>query len=147
VLVQALVSVSTQVGPELLVKIVSPYKIQVLHKWIKLSFFLLAVCSPSCMNGTCIGPNTCQCKKSKTIRLSTKFSRFFQKMSGYFLTAKIQLSFNKVCSNAIYDLSPTLWKGKNPSFVELLGLLAKEVTEVHFEVVFFVNFFFRLNHW
>jgi hypothetical protein len=62
-------------------------------------------------------------------------------MLGYFLTAKIQLSFNNVCSIAIYDLSPTLWKGKNPSLIELLGLLAKEVTEVHFEVVLFVNFF------
>jgi hypothetical protein len=82
---------------------------------------------------------------SKTIGLTTKFLRFLKKISFYFLTTRIQLSFNNVCSINIYDLSPTLCKRKDPTFVELLGLLAEEIAEVHFEVAFVVEFFFRAN--
>jgi hypothetical protein len=40
-------------------------------------------------------------------------------------------------------LSPTLWKRKDPTFVEVLGLLAEEVDEVHFEVILVVELFSR----
>ncbi len=39
------------------------------------------------------------------------------------------------------DLSPTFGLGKDPAFVEPLRLLAEEVGQVHFEIVFVVEFF------
>ena len=67
--------------------------------------------------------------------VGTKFFAFFFKFSFYFFSSRLQLTFNNVCSIAIYDLSQTLWQRKDPAFVEFLGLLAEEVDEVHFEVV------------
>ena len=44
----------------------------------------------------------------RNIGLVRNFLRFFRKLSCYFLTSRIQLGFNNVCSITIYDLSPTL---------------------------------------
>ena len=78
---------------------------------------------------------------NKNIGLTTKFLHFFLKILFYFLIKKIQLSFNNVGTISIYDLAPTLWKRKDPTFVEILGLLAEEVVEVHFQIVFGVKLF------
>ncbi len=75
------------------------------------------------------------------IRLATKFLRFFRKFYFYFLTSRIQLALNNVCSITIYDWSPMLRQRKDPTFIEVLGLLAKEVDEVRFEIVLVIEFF------
>ena len=70
-----------------------------------------------------------------SIRLSTKFLRFFQKFSFSFSTPRVQLAFNYVCTTTIYDLLATLWQGQDPAFVEVLRLLTEEFDDFHFDVV------------
>ena len=48
-------------------------------------------------------------KRQANYCVSKKFFAVFSKMFFLFLTTRIQLSFNNVCSITIYDLSPTLW--------------------------------------
>ena len=80
--------------------------------------------------------------KINSIGLARNILRFFQKFSFYFLNWKVQLAFNNICSIAVYDLSPTLWQGKNFAFVEVPGLLSKKFNQVHVEVILIVEFFF-----
>ena len=65
--------------------------------------------------------------QDQSIGLARNFLRFFRKISFYFLTSRIQLGFNNVCTITIYDLSPTHGQRKDPGFVKVLRLLVKEV--------------------
>ena len=75
------------------------------------------------------------------IRLATKFLHFFQKFYFYFLASTVQLAFSYICTTNIYHLSPTLWQRQDSVFVEVLGLLTKEVDDIHFHVVLVVELF------
>jgi hypothetical protein len=54
---------------------------------------------------TCVDVNV---NRVKVIGLVRNFLRFFSKILFLFLTSRIQLAFNNVCSITIYDLLPTL---------------------------------------
>ena len=77
----------------------------------------------------------------KTIRLSTKFWRFFQKFYFCFFTSKVQLVFRYIFTITIYHLSPTFWQRCDPALVEVLGFLIKELDKFRFDIAFVLELF------
>ena len=83
----------------------------------------------------------CHYASPTTIRLSTKFWRFFQKFYFCFFTSKVQLVFRYIFTITIYHLSPTFWQRCDPALVEVLGFFIKELDKFRFDIAFVLELF------
>ena len=58
-----------------------------------------------------------------------------------FLTSKVQLAFNNVCSIAVLDWRPIIQQTKDPAFVEVLKLWIENINGAHYESIFRIELF------